>query len=96
MSEIDEKLAALFAEDLPPARDASFRIAVLAGIERRRVAVQLALLTAVCALMSLVLWSFAPMIAPWLIGQGEVIAALCTAAVLVWACVVAVRQGVRA
>jgi precorrin-3B methylase len=42
MTQADADLKALFAETLPPAMDARFRLAVLERMERRRAAVQLA------------------------------------------------------
>jgi hypothetical protein len=36
MTEADDRLAALFAADLPPARDAQFSTEVLAAVARRR------------------------------------------------------------
>jgi hypothetical protein len=96
MTATEERLAALLREDLPPARDAGFRIAVLEAIERRRVRLQIALLVAVSVLASALLWTFTPLFSPWLASSGEPIAILAAAGVLAWASILMVRQGVSA
>jgi hypothetical protein len=47
MSDQDDRLVEFLRQDLPPAIDPHFRIAVLARLERRRVRTQLATLGAV-------------------------------------------------
>lgn len=96
MTTADERLAALLREDAPPSRDAAFRIAVMEGIERRRARNQLLLTLAVTLLAMVVLWSFAPVITPWLIGSGAMLAALFTAVALSWSTIVAVGKGTAA
>jgi len=88
----EDRLAALLKEDVPPRRDAAFRIAVLEGIERRRARDRLLLAVAVTLIAVLVLGLFAPAITPWIFGSGAVIGALCTAAAMSWAAIVTVRQ----
>ena len=96
MTDMDDRLALLLREDLPPARDPSFRLAVFDRIERRRLQAQVALLVSVSLLTGLVLWTFAPVVTAWFASWAQVIAVLSTAAALVWACIAIVRPGVRA
>ena len=49
MMDADARLKALFAEDLPPAMDARFRLAVLERLEKRRAAIRLSLVIGVGA-----------------------------------------------
>ena len=44
MTDADDRLKALFAQDEPPARDAAFSAAVMAEVVRRRFIVDMALL----------------------------------------------------
>ena len=93
MTTAEEKLFSLLREDVPPSRDAAFRIAVIQGIERRRARNQLLLAVAVTVLAVVVLASFAPVITPWVMGSSGMIAALFAAGALSWASIVMVRQG---
>jgi hypothetical protein len=88
----DARLAALFAADLPPARDPGFQAEVLAGLARRRFAVDLAWLTAACGLGAVLLGVVWPVLSPALAGLGRSLApAAVAAAVAVF--VVAVVNG---
>lgn len=48
MSEIDDRLTALWTAEAPPPRDAAFRVAVLERAARRALAVKLAAFGLVC------------------------------------------------
>jgi hypothetical protein len=63
MSEHDLTLAALWAEDEPPASDHLFVLETMERVERRRFWLGVLSLAPVCALAGLVLWALAPMIA---------------------------------
>ena len=68
----DDRLAALFAADLPPAQDVAFQAEVLAAMTRRRFAADMLLLTTAATLAGAGLWLVWPAIAPTLeaLGQG--------------------------
>jgi hypothetical protein len=68
----DGRLAALFAADLPPARDLGFQAEVLAAMARRRFAADMMLLSTMTILAGIGLWLVWPAIAPALeaLGQG--------------------------
>ncbi len=76
----DAVLAALFAADLPPARDPLFQGEVLAGLARRRFAIDLAWLTAACGLGALALGVAWPALSPALAGLGRSLAPAAVAA----------------
>jgi len=61
-AEID--LAALFADDGPPAHDADFITAVVRRAGRQRLAFELVWSGLVAALSALVLWAVGPVLAP--------------------------------
>ena len=67
----DDLLAALFAADLPPARDPMFQAEVLAGLARRRFAGELAWLTAACGIGALVLGALWPVLSSTMIDLGR-------------------------
>lgn len=79
MSDVDARLKALFAEDAPPTRDPAFSAAVLARIERRRLAWDMAWQAGAAGLGALVLWAVWPHLQPTLAagGQGLAPAAAC-------------------
>ncbi len=62
--DLGPELAALFASDLPPAHDAGFLVAVSRRVARRRLMLELARLAVGSALLALVLWAVAPVLAP--------------------------------
>jgi hypothetical protein len=68
----DERLAALFATELPPARDAGFQAEVLEAVARRRFAADMLLLSTVTSMAGAGLWLVWPALAPTLeaLGQG--------------------------
>lgn len=71
MTEADARLKALFAEDEPPARDRAFSAALMARLERRRFAMDLAGLAGVASLGGLVLWALWPSLQPTLAMAGQ-------------------------
>jgi hypothetical protein len=74
MTTPDDRLAALFAADLPPARDPAFQAEVLAGLARRRFAIELCWLTAACALGAVALGVLWPTLSPTLADLGRSLA----------------------
>jgi hypothetical protein len=60
MTELDQRLAALWAADDPPAADPAFVIAVMERAERRRLALDIASLVAPTVGGAAVLWAAAP------------------------------------
>lgn len=68
----DDRLAALFAAELPPARDMEFQAEVLAALARRRFAADMLLLSTVTSVAGAGLWLIWPALAPTLeaLGQG--------------------------
>lgn len=67
----DDRLAALFAADLPPARDMGFQAEVLAAMARRRLMADLLLLSTATTLSAAALWLVWPVIAPTLEALGR-------------------------
>lgn len=82
MTRPDDRLAALFAADLPPVRDPSFQAEVLAGLARRRFMVELAWLTAACALGAVALGALWPVLSPPLLDLGRSLAPAAVAATI--------------
>jgi hypothetical protein len=79
MTDADDRLKALFAQDLPRARDAAFSTAVMEEIARRRFLADLGVLSAVSVAGGAVLWSLWPSLAPMLanLSQGLVPVVAC-------------------
>jgi len=71
MNPADDRLKALFAEDLPPARDPAFSVAVIERLARRRCLQDLVLLGALSAVGGLALWGLWPVMQPALIAISE-------------------------
>jgi len=67
MSDADALLADLWAVDEPPERDPAFVIAAMERIEQRRLWSKLLVLAAMTALVGLIAWAVAPVLA--MIGQ---------------------------
>ncbi len=90
MSDPDQRLAALFAADDPPANDPSFTIAVMEKVEQRRFWTAMASLTAATFVLGLLCWAIAPALAPAIVWAStfnpattmQVVAALAMAAFL--------------
>lgn len=87
MTDADERLRTLFAEDAPPERDLFFSAEVMSALARRRFLENLAYLAGLALLGGVALWGAWPMIAP-LLGVASpalapVAAALTLAAVAV-------------
>jgi len=79
MTNADDRLKALFAEDEPSARDAAFSTAVMEEIARRRFLADVGILSGVSFAGGLVLWSLWPSLAPMLenLSQGLVPVVAC-------------------
>lgn len=60
----DERLKALFAQDLPPARDLMFEAAVMERLARRRFVAEVALLSGAALIGAMVLWLLWPTLGP--------------------------------
>lgn len=70
MTDADERLRALFAEDAPPQRDLAFTADAMAALARRRFLENLVCLAGLASLGGLALWGAWPMIAP-LVGVAS-------------------------
>lgn len=88
----DDRLAALFAAELPPARDLDFQAEVLAALARRRFAADMLLLCTVTSLAGAGLWLVWPAISPVLEALGQGLAPG-LAAVIVAASILALTSG---
>ena len=64
MTDADDRLRALFAEDAPPARDPVFSTAVMEEIVRRRFIGDVALLAVTATAGGFVLWALWPVLSP--------------------------------
>jgi len=82
MTTPDTRLKALFAADLPPARDAGFQAEVLGGLARRRFLMDLAWLTGACALGAVALGAVWPVLSPPLLDIGRSLAPAALAATI--------------
>ena len=67
MDEADDRLRALFAQDVPPQRDPAFSAAVMEAVMRRRFQRELALLAGVAMLVGLAVWALWPALQPLLV-----------------------------
>lgn len=67
MTDADDRLKALFAEDEPAARDPAFSTAVMAEVIRRRFIVDMALLAAAATAGGFLLWALWPLLQPMLV-----------------------------
>lgn len=78
MPQPDDRLKALFAADLPPARDPAFEAAVFETLARRAFLLDLAGLSAVSLAGAAALWLLWPVLGPAVaaVGQGLAPAAL--------------------
>jgi hypothetical protein len=71
MTQADDRLKALFAEDEPPARDAAFSMAVMERLMRRRFFEDVAILSGVSAVGGAVLWPLWPVLQPTLVHVSQ-------------------------
>ena len=71
MTDADDRLRALFAQDEPPARDPAFSSAVMEAIVRRRFMIDLAMLSGVSAVGGVSLWALWPVIQPLLVNASQ-------------------------
>lgn len=92
MTSPDERLAALFAADLPPARDTGFQAGVLEELARRRFLNDLALWTAACGVGGAVFWLLWPALAPTVVILSRSLAPGAIAAVAA-ASILAITSG---
>ncbi|MEW5686941.1 MAG: hypothetical protein AB1942_18640 [Pseudomonadota bacterium] len=87
MTKADDRLAALFAEDAPPARDPAFTAEVMAAVARRRLWSDLAGLAVAALIGGLVIWALWPLLGPAIVAASAglaPIAAALTVALLAW------------
>jgi len=94
MTDADDRLKALFAEDEPPARDPAFSAAVMAEVIRRRFIVDMALLASVATAGGFLLWALWPSIAPALATLSQGLAPVGACLTLAAAAVVLLDRGV--
>ena len=85
MTEADAKLAAFLADGAPPVRDAQFRLAVLARLERRRVHRRLALVGAIGLAGVAVTLAVAPNLNAMASARADAMAVAMSAIALAWA-----------
>ena len=71
MTDADDRLRALFAQDEPPVRDPAFSTAVIEEIVRRRFMVDLAVLSGVTGVGGASLWALWPLIHPLLVNTSQ-------------------------
>lgn len=92
MTQADDRLKALFAEDEPPARDAAFSMAVMERLMRRRFQEDVAILSGVSLAGGAVLWPLWPILQPALVTLSQGFAPVLGAVALA-ACAVVVLGG---
>ena len=88
----DERLAALFAAEQPPARDPGFQAAVLAAMARQRFVADMLLMATLATLAAVGLWLIWPILAPTLVALGQGLAPA-LAAVIAAGSILAVTTG---
>lgn len=71
MTDRDDRLRLLFAQDEPPRRDPAFTMAVMVRVARRRFLTDLGVLFVLALLGGTVLWSAWPALATNLVPLGE-------------------------
>lgn len=76
MTQADDRLRSLFAEDAPPVRDPAFSAEVMAAVARRRFVSDMISLAGLAVLGGLLLWAFWPLVAPMLAIAGPAMAPL--------------------
>jgi hypothetical protein len=90
MTQADDRLKALFAQDEPAARDAAFSMAVMEKVMRRRFQEDVAILCGVSIAGGAALWPLWPVLQPALVtlsqgfapALGAVALAACTVVIL--------------
>jgi len=90
MTQADDRLKALFAQDEPPQRDTAFSAAVMEGVMRRQFQEEVALLCAVSVVGAGVLWLIWPMLQRALVAISQGLAPALGVIVLVGCFVMAV------
>jgi hypothetical protein len=71
MTQADDRLKALFAQDEPPARDAAFSMTVMERLMRRRFQEDVAILCGVSVAGGAVLWPLWPVLQPTLVTLSQ-------------------------
>lgn len=94
MTDADDRLKALFAEDEPPARDPAFSTAVMAEVIRRRFIVDMALLASAATAGGFLLWALWPSLQPLLSMLGSGLAPVGACLTLATAAVLLLDRGV--
>ena len=90
MTQADDRLKALFAQDEPPARDAVFSTAVMEKVMRRRFQEDVAMLCAVSTVGAGALWLVWPAFQPALVAVSQGLAPALGAVALAFFAVVIV------
>ena len=71
MTQADDRLKALFAQDEPPARDPAFSMAVMEQVMRQRFREEVALLSGVSVIGAGALWLVWPTLQPALVAVSQ-------------------------
>jgi hypothetical protein len=71
MTQADDRLKALFAQDEPPARDPAFSMAVMEQVMRQRFREEVALLSGVSVIGAGALWLVWPTLQPALVSVSQ-------------------------
>ncbi|MGZ6015330.1 MAG: hypothetical protein ACXWKM_06255 [Phenylobacterium sp.] len=71
MTQADDRLKALFAQDVPPARDPAFSTAVMEKVMRQRFREDVALLSGVSVIGAGALWLVWPTLQPALVAVSQ-------------------------
>jgi len=96
MTDADDRLKALFAQDEPPARDLVFSTAVMEELARRRFAVDMALLSAVTVASAFALWLLWPSLAPVVARLSEGLMPVAATITVAMAAVLLLDRGIPA
>lgn len=96
MTDADERLRALFADDAPAGRDAAFSAEVMAALARRRFAEDMVSLAGLAGVSGVLLWACWPLIGPALALAGPALAPIAGALTLAAAAVTLLGKPVAA
>ena len=94
MTDADDRLKALFAQDEPPARDPAFSAAVMAEVIRRRFIVDMALLASAATAGGFLLWAVWPSLQPLVAALAPGLAPVGACLTLAAAAVLLLDRGV--
>ncbi|HVI32978.1 hypothetical protein [Phenylobacterium sp.] len=92
MREAEDKLAALFALDEPPPRDAAFSAEVMEAVIRREFQRDVALLTGASVVGAVALWAAWPVLQPAIVAVSQGLAPV-AAGLAVAACAILLLSG---